>query len=246
MVAAIIASGVLYNRNIFAVPDQSYLQVFLWQFLAWLPWAIIIPFTRKYLDQEARPPISWIIVSFLVAFGCTIWFIIISDLISPYLDEPQTMFGLYKWFLIFWFTVSFLFFWAHIGFYLLQTRPIQSADVMTQAEDQSRIAIWHNGTHIVVAKTEVIWIEAKDYYAQIHLENGQAYWVKMRLNQLMNELASDRFVRTHRAAMINIYHLEKIDRNEDQSWKAVMRGGHHVRLSRAGKTRLEEALSLIR
>ena len=98
----------------------------------------------------------------------------------------------------------------------------------------------------MVPKSEIVWIEAKDYYAQIHLEKGRAYWVKMRLNQLMFELASDRFVRTHRAAMINIDHLEKIDRGDDQNWKAVMKGGPQVRLSRAGKARLEEALSLIR
>ena len=245
-IAAIISSTVVYSRNIYAVPDQSYLHVFLWQLTALLPWVAIIPLTRSHLDQGARSPLSWIVISFLVAFGCTVWFIVISDQISPYLGQPLTMFGLFKWFLIFWFAASFLLFWAHIGFYLLQEKSAAVPAVTTQAEDQRRVAIWHNGTHIIVQKNEIVWIEAKNYYAQIYLANGQTYWVKMRLNQLMQELASDRFVRVHRSAMINLDHLERIDRNAERYWEAVMKRGYPVRLSRTGKTKLEAALNLIR
>lgn len=246
LIATIIASVVVYNRSLVAVPDQSYLQVFVWQFVSWLPWAAIIPLTRRHLDQDRFSALEWGVAAFLTAFGCTVWFIVVSNLISPYLGLPGTMFGLYKWFLIFWFAAAFLFFWAQIGFYLLQSRPAGGADVRTEANDRRRVAIWHNGTHIILPKSEIVWIEAKNYYAQIGVEGGQSYWVKMRLTPLVKELASDRFVRVHRSAVINVDHLERIDRAGEQGWEALMKGGRAVRLSRAGKARLDEALSLIR
>lgn len=245
-IAAIISSTVFYSRNIYAVPDQSYLQVFIWQLTSLLPWLAIMPLTRIHLNHGTKTPLSWIVISFLVTFGCTVWFIVISDQISPYLGQPETMFGLFKWFLIFWFAASFLLFWAHLGFYLLQEKSAAVPAVTTPVEDQRRVAIWHNGTHIVVPKSEIVWIEAKDYYAQIYLLSGQNYWVKMRLNQLMKELASDSFVRAHRSAMINVDHLERIDRSSEGYWEATMKGDYQVRVSRAGKTRLDEALNLIR
>ncbi len=244
--ATIISSVIIYNRNLVAVTDQSYLHVFLWQFLSWAPWIAIIPITRLNLDRDNKSPIHWTVNSFLVAFGCTVWFILVSNQISPYLDQPQTMFGLYKWFLIFWFVLSLLLFWAHIGFYFLKVRADYPLSVTTSEADHRLLAIWQNGTHIIVEKKDIIWIEAKDFYARIYLKNAETYWVKMRLNQFMKVLNGGRFVRGHRSAIINLVHLKKINRNRGQYWEALLTNSHRVRLSRAGKTNLEEALKVIR
>jgi len=246
LLATIISSVILYNRNLVAVPDQSYLHVFLWQFLAWLPWAAIFPLTGSALEKSNKTPVQWAVISFLAAFGCTIWFILVSDLASPYLGQPQTMFGLYKWFLIFWFVLSLLLFWANIGFSFLKARAIYPLSVTSSEDNDQLLAIWQSGGHIVVEKKDIICIEAKDFYARIHLENGKSYWVKMRLNDFMKELKSDRFVRGHRSAIVNLGHLKEIKRVRDQNWEAILTNNHRVRLSRSGKTSLEEAMKVIR
>lgn len=185
-------------------------------------------------------------LSFLVAFGCTLWFMFVSSLVSPYLGRSDTMFGLFKWFLIFWFVISLLLFWAHLGYFLLSVGQAHPPDLQVKADGDRRIAIWNNGTHIVVKSDQIIWIEAQNYYARIHLMGGKTYWVKMRLNQLMKELSSGNFLRVHRGAIVNVEHLERIDRNPEGYWEAVMQNGRMVRVSRAGKQVLDEALNLIR
>jgi len=246
LLATIIGSVTFYTRNLIAVPGQSFLQVFLWQLLSWAPWIIIIPVTRLFLARGGKPLMQWIIVSGFAAFGCTLWFLLVSDLTSPYLGEPGTMFGLYKWFLIFWFVLAFLLFWAHIGFFHFKAGAEYPLQVKSAGEDDRLLAIWQSGAQIIVAKKDIIWIEAKDFYARIYLTNGKTYWVKMRLNEFMKELDSDRFVRGHRSAIINLSHLKEIKRVRDQTWEAVLSNNFRVRLSRNGKTNLEEAMKVIR
>jgi hypothetical protein len=244
LMLTIVFSGVIYNRNLVAVPDQSYLHVFLWLFLAWLPWAGIIPFSRQHLDQGNRDLWHWSVASFLTAFVCTMWLIVVSNFFSPYLGQPLTMFGLYKWWLIFWFALSLLLFWANLGFHLLKSTAGQLP--VTSNEDERRLAIWQSGGQAIVNKEDIVCIKSKDYYAQISLQCGQTYWVRTRLNQLQEELSGKLFVRVHRSAIVNLNYLRNVDRNEDNYWEAVMVDDTRIRLSRAGKAKLQEALSPIK
>lgn len=244
LLLTIIFSGVIYNRNLQAVPDQSYLHVFIWQLLVWLPWIGVIVFSRKRLDQGDKHLWRWSVFSFLTAFISTMWCIIVSNLISPYLGQPLTMFGLYKWWLIFWFGFSLLLFWANLGFHLLKLDSEKLP--VTSNEDDRRMAIWQSGSQVIVNKEDIVCIRSKDYYAQVSLQNGEKYWVRTRLNQLMGELSSKNFVRVHRSAIVNLNYLRNVDKNEDNFWEAVLKNDVRIRLSRAGKAKLQDIINTIK
>lgn len=244
LLLTIVFSGVIYNRNLWAVPDQSYLHVFIWQFLSWLPWIGIFPLIKRQL--EIREPVlwHWLVASFLTAFAVTIWFIAVSQVLSPYSDQPLTMFGLYKWWLVFWFALSLFLFWAGIGLFLLLARERPGA--LSDKDDHRRLAIWQSGSQVIINKDHIVWIGAQDYYAQIVLIEGNRYWIRTRLKQLLKELPDEHFVQVHRSAIANIQQLLKIDRHEDGYWEAVMSNDDRVRVSRTGKAKLEEAISIIK
>lgn len=244
LVLTIIFSGVIYNRNLWAVPDQSFLHVFIWQFLVWLPWLGIFPFINRQLKLNSLLLWQWALASFLTTFVTIVWFVVISNFLSPYLDQPMTMFGLYKWWLVFWFTVSLLLFWAGIGFYLLISK--EDRIPVTRWDDHRRLAIWQSGNQVIIDKDNIVWIGSRDYYAQIVLFDGERHWIRTRLNQFVKELPDEWFVRVHRSAIVNLKHLKKVNRHEDGFWEAVMSNGEHIRMSRAGKDRLEQAINIVK
>ena len=243
-VLTIIFSGVIYNRNLWAVPDQSFLHIFAWQFLAWMPWGALFPVIRKHLRSHKHAIWKWAVGGFLVAFATTSWFILVSQFTSPYLDQPLTMFGLYKWWLVFWFPLNLFLFWGIIGFCLLT--DIEGSLQIERSDDHQRLAIWHGGGQIIINKEDIVWIGSQDYYACIVLKEGSKHWIRTRLKQLLGELPGDWFVHVHRSAILNLRHLEKVDRHDDGYWEAVMSNGERIRVSRGGKAKLEQAVRIIK
>ena len=244
LLLAIVFSGVIYNRNLWLVPDQSYLQVFFWQLLSWLPWFGLFPIIKRRLESNSDAFWQWTVASFIAAFTTTLWFIGISQFMSPYVDQPLTMFGLYKWWLIFWFALSFFLFWAGVGFMLILMREKQAP--VSGSYDHQRLAIWQSGSQIIINKEHIVWVGAEDYYARIVLQEGNRHWIRTRLTQLIRQLSDENFVQVHRSAIANIRHLVAVARHEDGYWEAVMSNDERIRVSRAGKARLEEAISIIK
>lgn len=62
-----------------------------------------------------------------------------------------------------------------------------------------------------VAVGEVIWLEARGAYVNVHM-NGRRHLVRESLVQLMDRLGPGRFVRIHRSAGINLAHVSALKR----------------------------------
>jgi two-component system LytT family response regulator len=112
----------------------------------------------------------------------------------------------------------------------LRTRPLQR--VVVRGDD---------GAIQVVPVSRLDYVEAAD--DAIRIATGG---VKLRKQQPIGELAAqldpDRFVRIHRAYVVNIERIEKIELYAKDSRVAILRDGTRLPVSRSGYQRLKELL----
>ena len=93
----------------------------------------------------------------------------------------------------------------------------------------------HDGRRISwVNETDIEWIEAADYYAQVHA-HGRAHLVREPLQKLEEKLGK-RFLRVHRGALVNAAKIQRLDRLEGGELVVVLQSGTRVNVSRARRT----------
>ena len=81
------------------------------------------------------------------------------------------------------------------------------------ADEADRIVV-HEGRRISwVNAADVEWIEAADYYAQVHA-HGRTHLVREPLQKL-EERFGKKFLRVHRGALVNVARIQRLDRLED-------------------------------
>jgi len=96
-----------------------------------------------------------------------------------------------------------------------------------------RILIPDRGRDSFVTVNEIEWIEAADYYVNIHV-NGKALSLRQPIKQLADSLDPKRFVRVHRSAIVNVNHVREILRDGRTEGWVVLSSGHRLRMSKAG------------
>jgi two-component system LytT family response regulator len=99
------------------------------------------------------------------------------------------------------------------------------------SEENERITV-HEGRQIIwVNVAEVEWIEAADYYAQVHAR-GRVHVVREPL-QSFEDRFGKKFLRVHRGALVSVAHIQRLDRLEGGDLVVVMQSGVRVTVSRS-------------
>jgi two-component system, LytTR family, response regulator len=104
-----------------------------------------------------------------------------------------------------------------------------------------RIAIPDGETVRVVPVTEIAWIEAQDYYVEVH-SGGRGYLLRRSLKQLEERLDPRCFARVHRGAIVNVAFIETLRAASHGERDLLLRDGTQLRLSRMYRDRLRELL----
>ncbi len=100
-----------------------------------------------------------------------------------------------------------------------------------------RIAVREGGSVHLVPVDEIDWIGAQDYYAELHA-GARSYLVREALRSLERRLDPRRFVRIHRAAIVNVTRVRKLEPATHGEWSVVLRDGQTLRLSRTHRESL--------
>jgi two-component system, LytTR family, response regulator len=101
----------------------------------------------------------------------------------------------------------------------------------TVPADDGRLTV-HEGRRVSwVEVRDVDWIEAADYYAQVHA-HGKAHLVREPLQKLAERLGTG-FLRVHRRALVNVAKIQRLEREEGGELTVILRSGARVRVSRA-------------
>jgi two-component system LytT family response regulator len=101
-----------------------------------------------------------------------------------------------------------------------------------------------NGSRIAtLAIDDIDWIEAEDYYAEIHA-GGRTYLVRQSLNKLAAALDPSRFVRIHRKTIVNVRRVKELEPMFHGEYVVFLHDGTRLKLSRTFKSHLGRLLGL--
>ena len=89
----------------------------------------------------------------------------------------------------------------------------------------------------VLPLEQVVYVQAQDDYLSIR-SAGRDYLKTQSLSELAAQLDPTQFVRVHRSYLLNLAHLQKLERATKDSHVAVTRCGQKIPISRAGYDRL--------
>jgi two-component system LytT family response regulator len=104
-----------------------------------------------------------------------------------------------------------------------------------------RIAVRDNDKVVVVLATDIDWIEANDYYVQLHV-GAKTYLLRESLRDLENRLDPKRFVRTHRSAIVAFDRIVEVRPTPGGDYTVRLRDGTDLPLSRGRRDRLRALL----
>jgi two-component system LytT family response regulator len=103
----------------------------------------------------------------------------------------------------------------------------------------ARILIRDRNQVHVLPIDQVAYVQAQDDYVSIRSE-GRDYLKTQSLTELAAQLDPTQFVRVHRSYLLNLAHLQRLERTSKDSFIAVTRCGQQLPISRAGYDRLKE------
>jgi two-component system LytT family response regulator len=101
-----------------------------------------------------------------------------------------------------------------------------------------------NGSRIAtLAIDDIDWIEAQDYYAEIHA-GGHTYLVRQSLHKLAASLDPARFVRIHRKTIVNVRRVKELEPMFHGEYVVFLHDGTRLKLSRTFKSHLGRLLGI--
>lgn len=264
LLAAVMAAAIAW-RVASRPGTPSLLPILLWQAVVWLPWIgyfYAVRFLTKRSDPLQNPTLAGIAVhvlaALLVAMSHLVWYWQVSDSVSPLKGLPNTRFGVYAFFFVFWFLIDLL---LYLAVLVAQRRvpqapgaaepraqpggeaPSTQAGGAANAKSSKRFVVRQGRSRHVVCAEDIRWIEAQGYYAALHTGSG-AYLIRQSLAKLANELDPARFVRIHRSTIVNIASIAGLHNDKNGAVSVILQDGGRRRVSRAGYRALKTRLRL--
>jgi len=121
-------------------------------------------------------------------------------------------------------------------------QPVAGLATSLRAKPLQRIVVrGEDGAIQVVPVSRLDYIEAADD-AILLATSGTKLRKQQPLSEIASQLDPDRFVRIHRAYVVNIERIEKIELYAKDSRVAILRDGTRLPVSRSGYQRLKELL----
>ncbi|MBJ6759158.1 response regulator transcription factor [Myxococcaceae bacterium JPH2] len=101
-----------------------------------------------------------------------------------------------------------------------------------------RLAIRDTGRVVFLDVDEIEYIEAADYYVQIHA-GGKAYLHRETMQSLESRLDPERFMRIHRSAIVNSRRIRELRNEGRRDLVVVLTGGMELRVARSHREKFQ-------
>jgi len=88
---------------------------------------------------------------------------------------------------------------------------------------------------------EVEWVEAADYYVQLHTAD-QSHLLRRSLSEVERDLQDHDFCRIHRSTLVNLQSVRGLELQAHGEYEAVLKSGVRLRVSRPMRKQLQERL----
>jgi two-component system LytT family response regulator len=93
-----------------------------------------------------------------------------------------------------------------------------------------RILATTGSRSVSIRVSEILWIEADDYYARLHVP-GASHLVRQALASLEGQLDPEKFVRIHRGAIVNMDCVRELRRGDRGQLDVVVGDGSRIAVS---------------
>jgi two-component system, LytTR family, response regulator len=100
----------------------------------------------------------------------------------------------------------------------------------------SRLSFKEGDHAVLINAADIVWIEAEDYYVLVHARSGR-HMVRATLASFEERLDPQRFVRVHRAAIVNATEVREV--HDAGGLLLVLSDGSHVPVSRSRRRQVE-------
>ena len=107
-------------------------------------------------------------------------------------------------------------------------------------EYMTRLSIKDAGRVLFLDVAELDWIEAADYYVQLHI-GGKSYLHRESMQRLEERLDPGRFLRIHRSAIVNRQRVKEL-RHKGRELVCVLASGVSLKVARSQRARLSKML----
>ena len=117
------------------------------------------------------------------------------------------------------------------------------SEIAKQPDEHLRIVIKDGSSIKIIPIQDVLYLEAYDDYVKVHT-NEKTHLKKKTLNYYETTLDARQFVRIHRSFVLNLNELTGIEPFEKNSYRAVLRNGKRIPISRSAYGPLKESLGV--
>lgn len=127
---------------------------------------------------------------------------------------------------------------------LSRYEPAALAENKTSASGYlSRIPVSSDGKIVFVKTGDIEWIEAADYYAEIHTQN-ETYLIRETMNHLEQQLDPDKFFRIHRSTIVPLDRIRELEPYFNGEYFVVLDSGRKFKLSKNRAVKLKSLLKI--
>ena len=111
----------------------------------------------------------------------------------------------------------------------------------TTAPERRQLVVRDGGRTLVIPHDDIVWIEAEDYCARIHMR-GRTLLVRDSLRALADALARAAFVRVHRSAIANVACIRAIEPLASGDQRLTLNDGTVLKVSRTHRAEVVNAI----
>ncbi len=104
-----------------------------------------------------------------------------------------------------------------------------------------RIVIKSRGNISFIKADEIDWIEAADYYVQIHT-NGKKHLLRESMTKLEEKLDKSKFFRIHRSTIVNIEKIKELQHYNRGDYIVILNNNTKLKLTRSRRKELQELI----
>jgi two-component system LytT family response regulator len=109
------------------------------------------------------------------------------------------------------------------------------------APEARRLVVRDSGRTFVIPHADIVWIEAEDYCARVHLR-GRTLLVRESLRALADALEGAGFVRVHRSAIVNVACIREIEPLASGDQRLTLGDGTVLKVSRTHRAEVVRAV----
>lgn len=106
-----------------------------------------------------------------------------------------------------------------------------------------RMAVKSDGRLIFIKPADIVWVEAANNYATLHLAEGRRLLVRETLASLEARLGKPRFARVNRSALVHVDQVVEMQPSAYGDYVVLLRNGTRIPLSRGLRGRFEKLVT---